>query len=143
MKSRISLRLPVRTTSVMGPTFLQTPVRSRTVPAPTRRGKHLFGTGVSPWPLDDERPFVVGSKRAFVVDRQSQVGVVAALTYPVRPRSVPWPWGADPVVVPRTARPRRSTVPPAVLLRRRLAVSAVLIVILAASVIAARVLAGL
>jgi len=68
---------------------------------------------------------------------------VAALTYPVRPRPVPWPWGADPVVVPRAARPRRSTVPPAVLLRRRLAVSAVLIVILAASVTAARVLAGL
>src|SRR5437588_8690272 len=73
MKSRISLRLPVRTTSVMGPTFLQTPVRSRTVPAPTRRGKHLFGTGVSPTPLDGERPFVVGSKRAFVLRLRSWV----------------------------------------------------------------------
>ena len=83
--------------------------------------------------------------------------VVAALTYPVRRRQAPWPWGAEPdappavrprVTGPRTLEPgavgpRRPAVPPAVLLRRRLAVSAALFVILAASVLAVRVLAGL
>ena len=83
--------------------------------------------------------------------------VVAALTYPVRRRQVPWPWGAEPcpppAVRPRVTGPRipgrgaigprRPAVPPAVLLRRRLAVSAALLSILAASVLAARGVAGL